>query len=935
MRCLLTCLGTLSLLALPAVADETPPDYTTQVAPILKKYCAGCHNDTDREGDFSLETYAALQKGTPKAPAFLPGDAESSRLVRLVTGAAEPRMPPEDEPRPTDAEVELLKAWITAGGKGPAGAEPSRLALIVPRLESRAAKRPVTALDTSRDGRWLALARYGQVALHALQDDGSTVAAAPTLSLTDLPGKVTSLHFTPDGSQLIVATGVAGLGGVAEIRNLPDGTLARRFEAHRDILYDAELSPDGGTLATCGYDKQIRLWDARTGEQLRLLEGHNGAVYDVAFSPDGKYLVSASADDTCKVWRVADGLRLDTLFQPLKEVYCCQFTPDGRHVVAGGADNTLRVWRFVSRDKPRVNPLVLARFAHEGPLVRLAFTQDGSRLVTLAEDRTIKVWDTRDYTELKLWDQQPEVGLALTVADSLGALFVGRADGSWDRYPLPDLAPGARQPVGPPAGEAVVMSAAAELAEVAEREPNQTPGDALRVTLPVRVRGTIQGQADGGPDYDLVRFAARAGEQWVIDVDAARSKSRLDSLIEVLDADGQRIPRLLLQAVRDSYFTFRGKDDVSVDDFRVFNWEDMGLNEYLYANGEIVKLWLHPRGPDSGFMVYPGQGKRWGYFDTTPLAHALGEPCYVVEPHPPGTQLIPNGLPVFPLYYENDDDSRRELGKDSRLTFTVPSDGEYLVKIKDVRDFEGADFTYQLAIRPRRPDFQVTLHGANPTVAPGTSREFRVTARRLDDFEGPIQVAIDGLPAGFSVSSPVVIEPGQIEALGVITAAADAAPPAPEVAKASRVVASAVIGDQEVARTINNLGEIKLGGKPKLQVAVLPAEGGAAPLQSATEGPLEFAVRPGETIMLKVRVQRDGFDGPVPFGKEGAGRNLPFGVYVDNLGLNGLLVLGQQEERTFFITADRTAQPQSRLFHLNTSAEGGVASAPVLLHIRP
>ena len=74
-------------------------------------------------------------------------------------------------------------------------------------------------------------------------------------------------------------------------------------------------------------------------------------------------------------------------------------------------------------------------------------------------------------------------------------------------------------------------------------------------------------------------------------------------------------------------------------DFRVFNWQEMKLDEYLYSNGEVVKLWLYPRGPDSGFVAYPGQGSRWGYFDTTPLSHALGEPCYIVEPHPPGTKL--------------------------------------------------------------------------------------------------------------------------------------------------------------------------------------------------------------------------------------------------------------------------------------------------------
>ena len=63
----------------------------TPFAPILKKYSGGCkHNDEDREGKFSLESYESLQRGTAHGPALLPGDAKGSRIVRLLTGAAKP-----------------------------------------------------------------------------------------------------------------------------------------------------------------------------------------------------------------------------------------------------------------------------------------------------------------------------------------------------------------------------------------------------------------------------------------------------------------------------------------------------------------------------------------------------------------------------------------------------------------------------------------------------------------------------------------------------------------------------------------------------------------------------------------------------------------------------------------------------------------------------
>jgi hypothetical protein len=74
-------------------------------------------------------------------------------------------------------------------------------------------------------------------------------------------------------------------------------------------------------------------------------------------------------------------------------------------------------------------------------------------------------------------------------------------------------------------------------------------------------------------------------------------------------------------------------------------------------------------------------------------------------PYPIGTELPNNGLPVFTLYYENDDDSQRKLGKDSRLTFVAPADGAYFVRVTDVRGFSGEDFKYELIIRRPMPDF--------------------------------------------------------------------------------------------------------------------------------------------------------------------------------------------------------------------------------------
>ncbi|MCB1092253.1 MAG: hypothetical protein KDL87_12025, partial [Verrucomicrobiae bacterium] len=416
---------------------------------------------------------------------------------------------------------------------------------------------------------------------------------------------------------------------------------------------------------------------------------------------------------------------------------------------------------------------------------------------------------------------------------------------------------------------------------------------------------------------------------------AARAKSPLDSKVEVLTAEGKPIERVRLQAVRDSWFEFRGKDSMQVGDFRVFNWREMELNEYLYCNGEVVKLWLYPRGPDSGFTVYPGFGNRHNYFGTSALAHALGEPCYVVRPLPAGVEPVPNGLPVYTLYYENDDDPRRRGGSDSLLDFTAPADGDYLARISDVRGFGGEDFAYQLTIRPPKPDFSVKVETAKDFgFVPGGGQEFVVKAERFDGFEGEIRVSLEGLPPGFTSSSPVVIEAGQHQAMGVIHAAIDAPVPAPDAAKAVKVTGVAEVAGKELRQSGGTLAEIKLNPKgAKLMVEIQPDGDSGQPV-TAPGKPLELTIHPGETITAMVKATRLDFKDRIEFGTDDSGRNLAHGLIIDNIGLNGLMIPEEATEQRFFITAAKWVPDSTRMFHLRTKNAGGQATQTILLHVK-
>ena len=901
--------------------------FGSDVAPILRNYCAACHNDEDLEAEFSVETFRAMkQGGESEKTMIVPGRPDESYLIQVLTGDAKPKMPPKREPQLEEAQIALLSQWVKEGAKGPESTDDHSIlkALTLPAIKPFKEVAPsITAAEISQDGNWLARGGFGFVSLSSMPN------LTEQWRTEEIPGKVTAVHIR--GNRVVVASGVSGLRGEASVWDLDTGNLIRRFEeGHGDLLYDADISPDGTLLATAGYDRIIRFWNLETGQEFSQIDGHYGAVFDLAFHPSGKLIASASADQTIKIWRVEDGVRIDTLNQPQGEQYKVAFSPDGQYILGVGADRRIRMWEQAGVETPMLHPLKYSRFAHEGAIVDMTLSLSGNQLITSSADRSTKVWSLPDLQPRHAWESQEDVAQALAVSNTEDTLLLHFMNGAFAVREMPRKEMSAQSPntgdaVKDPFFEATKNHPRDEWPVVKSAETNQEWSTAQALEIPVVVEGRLS--QPGKEAY--FRFHATKGQTWVVEVDAASSGSPLDSRIEILSDKGNPVERVRLQALRDSWFTFRGKDSKTSTDFRLQNWREMELNQYLYANGEVTRLWLYPRGPDSGFLVYPGFGERHTYFGTTAITHALGEPCYIVRPVASGIDPTPNGLPVFPVYYQNDDEPSRRLGKDSKLIFEAPKTGDYIVRLNDVRGFGGKDYRYRLNFRPVSPGFTARIENWPTDISPGSGREFTIQVQRNDNYQGPITIEASQAPEGYRISTPIVVEAEQYRAFGIVylNGPTDKEDELPE--GEFRFKATASVNGIQVEQDLDFVGKIKAGAPPKIQVEVLPL------LDSEhINGPLELTIAPGETISARVRVHRNEFDARIPFGNEDAGRNLPHGLYVDNIGLNGLMIIEGQTEREFFITAADWVPETTRMFHLRTTADGGQCSQPVVLHVR-
>ncbi len=899
-------------------ADDV--DYVRDVFPIFQAHCIGCHAADDDQGGLVMETFAGLMHGGEGGAVITPGAPMSSRLLLMASGKLEPKMPPDDAEGPSEKELAVIAAWIEHGATGPEGEMPKKRLLRTPTIATGdGVVQPVTAIAVTSNAKLIATARYGSIELKSAK-------GTPFRTITTEKGKINSLSFSRDGSRLLVGSGITGAYGTVAVYSVESGEKLREMVGHRDSVYVAEFSPDEASIATGGYDRDILMWNTETGDLVQTFQGHNGAITDLAFSPDGKVLVSASSDETAKVWNVKNGQRLDTLSQSEGEVFTIDVTSNGKFIIAGSGDNRLRAWRLLSQDKPRINPLIATRFVDESGIVQIESSADGAVAIVLSEAGNIKVVRTSDWQQVATLEplgETPSDAAIVDEGDSL-KLVVALMNGEIMTRQIPRaLASHANEeqsiaPIYMDLGSLTIVD-----------EPKMRTSEDAMTDVPrgAEIRGVIASPQQA----DRYRFSARRGEMWAIDADAI-SDSQLDPIVTILDDAGNQVLRTRLQAVRDSYFTFRGKDSSQSNDFRLFAWEEMRLNDYLYASGEVTRLWMHPRGPDSGFNVYPGQGDRWTYFGTSHLTHALGEPAYVVRSLQRNEQPVANGLPVFDIFYENDDDPQRIAGKNSRLLFSAPDNANYTVAITDTRGQGGEKYGYQMRIRAAEPKFTASLVEIKKPIRKGTGRECVLKVNRMDGFEGEVTFKIDELPAGLHSTFPVVLQAGQNEAMASIWADEQCPPWEGEVAP--QVTASAEILGRQVERSVGPVGKLTLAGAPQATPQIVPIDGQANGDSSPAVWTLN--VTRGETLSARVVVTRDkDFDAEISFGKEFAGRTPAHGVYVDNIGLNGLLLLAGESQREFFITADITATPGKRYFYLDAAVDGGVTTRPIVLEVQP
>ncbi|KAF9524130.1 hypothetical protein CPB83DRAFT_861801 [Crepidotus variabilis] len=203
------------------------------------------------------------------------------------------------------------------------------------------------------------------------------------------------------------------------------GTCLMALELDCEV-WAVAFSSDGRHIISGSEDQSVRMWDASTGEELKVLNGHSGGVSSVAFSSDGKHIISGSVDKSVRVWDASTGEEL----KELKVLNChsggftsVAFSSDGKHIISGSYDRYVRVWDASTGEELKVLN------GHSGGVSSVAFSSDGKHIISGSDDKSVRVDGKHiisgsDDKSVRVWDASTGEELKVLNGHSRGVTSV-------------------------------------------------------------------------------------------------------------------------------------------------------------------------------------------------------------------------------------------------------------------------------------------------------------------------------------------------------------------------------------------------------------------------------------------------------------------------------------------------------------------------------
>lgn len=179
-------------------------------------------------------------------------------------------------------------------------------------------------------------------------------------------------------------------------------------------------------VATAGPDSTARIWDARTGGEIRRLS-HAGVATAVAFDPQGERLATSDESGAVCLWNTGSGGKLRCVAES-SPVYWVTFSPSAALLASVAHDGSVSVWESASGAR-RVH----VQGGKEVKAVR--FDPQEKVLVTFGAYTETRLWNLDDGSELWRIEDGASADAGVAFDPTTHSLILGGAEGTvtwWD-----------------------------------------------------------------------------------------------------------------------------------------------------------------------------------------------------------------------------------------------------------------------------------------------------------------------------------------------------------------------------------------------------------------------------------------------------------------------------------------------------------------------
>ncbi|MEQ8186755.1 MAG: hypothetical protein ABRQ39_02190 [Candidatus Eremiobacterota bacterium] len=157
---------------------------------------------------------------------------------------------------------------------------------------------------------------------------------------------------------------------------------------HSDSVWVCSFSPDGRFLASGSIDGTVKLWDVKTGKELKTFYGSSESIVSLCFNADGTMLAGGSSCGTITLWSVTDGTVISEIKKPDTVIECLSFSHDGKLLACGGHKNG--VINILDTETCKE---VFTIAGHSKTVLSLKFFRKEKKLASAGKDGTIRLWD--------------------------------------------------------------------------------------------------------------------------------------------------------------------------------------------------------------------------------------------------------------------------------------------------------------------------------------------------------------------------------------------------------------------------------------------------------------------------------------------------------------------------------------------------------------